>query len=393
MFKNKKIITILLTTITTFVLLSLNSCTEEDCNIESVERYINVVEDETIIPEKVAFGRDKQLVFKIKLDENYVELDLGDVLVMDTKLFLNDSTVVPITFFDDGGINSNSHDFIAHNKLWTGVINSLDFPIEGDYIFKDSIRVIDGYENVTNLLTITKIIKVKLNSEPIIESITGIASGDTLKSGFETFTIEADVTDDDNDINSDNDSQILYLSLLDSTDNILKIDTISRSTVLDDFEIILDPTYAAGMKNSSLYKVQFQAEDEFETFSNIELVDNVRIENEKPVVDSVKVSNFENIYDFEAFVTDKQGSLSFQDIETVEFQLMVQGSSFHEMFDNGDEVATGDEFLNDATYTIRVAFPDTTHIGEEYFFKIRSLDKAGNMSDYFETSFIYEGTK
>ena len=153
MFKiriNRKNMTIVFSTVIFFFasLLTFNSCDPAEDNIEPIVRYINVVEDETIIPTKIAFGRDKQIIFKIKIDENYVEHDLGDSLVMDTELFLNDSTIIPITFFDDGGINPASFDFVAQNKLWTGTINSLDFPIKGDYLFRDSINLLDSYGKV-----------------------------------------------------------------------------------------------------------------------------------------------------------------------------------------------------------------------------------------------------
>ncbi len=369
-------------------LLNLTSCSDdEDNKVESIERYINIIEDETIIPEKVAFNRDKQIVFKIKIEENYVELDLGDYLIMDTELYLNDSTIVPITFFDDGGIDPMSYDFVAQNKLWTGVVNSLDFPSEGSYLLRDSIRMLDDYGNVTNLLTLNRSIIVKENRAPVIESITGISSGDILESGFDNLELEIDVTDEDNDINSNNDSQLLYFSLLDSMDLVLKVDTVTRAELLDNFEIILDSTYAAGVKSSSFYKLQFLAEDEFNTFSNTELYENIRIENEKPIVDSVRIVRSDSLYFIRAYINDKQGNLSNEDINEVKMKFSV-GTTWEDMFDNGDFSLYGDENIDDGIYSVIFNFSGVP-IGT-YEFEVIVSDKDGNIVDTFIESLEHE---
>lgn len=372
---------------TALLAVLLISC-EKDLPVQ--EREVKYAEPDlsiSVIPERIQFGIDKVYYYKIAFNTNYYT----EEGFRPAAYFIYDGEIIDIPIYDDGfSDDSLRNDMVASNNIWSGGINSKDFPAEGEwplylesYLYNELIKT---YEPVTGIL-------VRNNTAPVIEQITGIAEGDTLISGFETFPLVIEINDPDNDESGYNDNQSLKLEIR-NRDNIPKDYEFVRTDPLSNMVISIDPTLAAGLKTNDKYMLTFIATDLYGEKDSLS-IDNVRIENTAPELsslqypDTVFIPSQDSIYfSIEVDVNDPQGSLESQDIDTVE--LTIPSLSFTEgMRDDGNFYGSGDSEENDGVYTISF-WVRSTNEEAVYPFVIIAEDKAGNISSEINGTLIFK---
>lgn len=372
--------------LTSLVTLFLLSC-GKDIPVQSPEeKYAEPDINKSVIPDRIQFGLDKIYHFKLAFDTNY----LSEEGFRPAAYFIYNSQIIDIPLYDDGfSDDSLRNDLVALNNIWSGGINSKDFPAEGEWpLYLESYlynELIETYQPVTGIL-------VRNNTAPVIEQISGIAENDTLVSGFNPIQIVLDINDPDNDESGYNDNQTLRLEVR-NRDNIPKDLEFTRSDPLSDMTIGLDSTLAAGLKTNDRYKFTFIATDLYGEKDSLSF-DNIRIENTAPSVsnlqypDTVFIPAQDSIYfSIEVNVNDPQGHLESQDIDTVE--LTIPSLSFTEgMRDDGNFYGSGDSEENDGVYTISF-WVRSTNEEAVYPFGITAEDKAGNISSEINGTLIF----
>lgn len=363
----------------------LTSC-EKDVPVQpAAEKYAEPALEISVIPDRIQFGFDKIYHFRIAFDTNYYQED-GFIPY---AYFISGTEIVELPLYDDGfSDDSLRNDLAASNNIWTGGINSKDFPAEGEwtlhlesYLFNE---LIETYQPITGIV-------VKNNTPPVIEQITGISESDTLRSGFSPFPVVIDINDPDNDESGYNDNQTLRLEIR-NRDNIPKDYEFVRTDPLSDMVISLDSTIAAGLRTNDRYKLTFIASDLYGEKDSLSL-DNVRIENTAPTVynlvypDTVFVPrDTEYFVDFAVQVNanDPQGHLEYQDVDSVKITTV----STRLMRDDGEDLDVSE---NDgrytAAYTVNSSF--FTEDETELPFKVQIRDKAGNTGNELTGKFIF----
>ena len=372
------------------------SCTEDEYSSEPQQAMKAEFElDQSTITDKIAFNSDREMVFTLKLIHNYLPSD--SIFLKAEFINTDDNDIVKIDFFDDGGVAAGSSDLVAKNNLWTGVVNSADFNYEGSYIFSAEaiVKSFDSDQEIS-LDSFTRDLTVKENSRPVIVSVEGLEADGTLESGFDQKNILVDVVDDDNDENGLNDSQQLYMELYDVDNVLLKTDTYDRENNFDEFKIKIDSTYAVGL-TTELYKLRFYAEDTYSETSEIKELEDILIENKKPVLsqfvypEEVVIPQEEQALSFvvSVNVNDPQGSLSSQDIAEVKLTMTINDTDFYfEMLDDGDMNNSGDFSIDDAVYSKAFKY-DNTNSESEYPISVVAVDRAGNESEILAGKLIF----
>ncbi len=350
----------------------LTGCDKKDPLSPVQEKYIRLEPQRSVVPARMQFQKNRVYHFKLSFDSNYLS---GDGLEV-KSFFISGPDTVRMELYDDGvSDDSLRNDIAASNNVWSGGINGNDFPFEGEWTLH-TVSFIDHiplthHEPFGGIL-------VKYNTPPEITSITGIAEGDTLISGFSTRSVSAAITDPDNDASGYNDNQTIKLEIR-NRDNIPKDLYFQRTDPLGIMTFSLDSTLASGLKTNNRYKLTFIATDLYGEKDSLSL-DYIRIENTPPLI--VKVTSPDSIYTGEdgifwirSKINDPQGHLSSQDIEKVE--IVLNGNPYI-LLDDGNFGSSGDDIKDDGIYSIGFSFNAGT--SGTYGFSINAYDKAGNQS-------------
>ena len=352
-------------------MIVLGSCS--DNVVESEEKSASIVEELSVVQTKVQFGVDRIYHYKIAVESNYSPTDSLVVLAS----FINGSTSLAMEMYDDGISDSLlRNDLVASNNIWSGGINSSDFPSEGIWDLSIEILVFDsvlvgGDQRFTVIL-------VNTNTTPVIDGIVEISDGDSLISGFDTKNLTVSITDPDNDASGYNDNQTLKLEIR-NRDNIDKDYEFVREDPLGNMVISLDSTLAYGLATNDQYTLTFIATDSYGEADSLSF-GSIRIENTAPSIKNVEYPDSINTTESGVFwiyaqINDPQGHLSHQDIDSVKIMI---NSTPYELLDDGDFIMSGDEIENDGVYTIGFSYD----VGDSGSFGIQILanDKVGNIS-------------
>jgi hypothetical protein len=353
-----------------------------DSVLESEEKSASIVEELSIIQTKVQFGIDRIYHYKIAVESNYLPTDSLTVLAYFTNGVIN----INLPLYDDGVSDSlYRNDLVASNNIWSGGINSNDFPNEGDWELNIEVFILDSTLISDHIFTN---ILVNSNTAPQINSITGIVEADTLESGFDTRNLTISITDPDNDAIGYNDNQTLKLEIWNRDNS--KDSVFVREDPLGNMVISLDSTLASGLVTNDNYLFIFTATDYYGE-SDIDTIKSVRIENIEPIIynlqypDTVFVPADNTIFiDFNVTVNvnDPQGYIA--DIDSVN----ITTNSTRQMRDDGEGL---DEFENDGIYTMSYSinssfFPEDT---AELPFTIEAIDKVYNKSNQLSGTLIF----
>ncbi|HQO08990.1 MAG TPA: hypothetical protein PLK90_00975 [Clostridiales bacterium] len=362
----------------------ISSCDEENVSPYKDDHSVVLDKKLSVIPGRIQFSKNKVYHFKIAADTDYMVED-----GFSTKAFftLGDHDI-EMQLYDDGiSDDSLQNDLAASNNIWSGGINSADFPVEGvwelkiDFVLNDSTVI--GSDSFTG-------IKVARNTAPVITAISGVTEGDSLKSGFKTFPVTVSINDPDNDITGFNDNQKLELKITGRPD--VKYYYYDRKDPLGDIVINTDSVYASGL-STGRYSFAFTAEDLYGEKDTL-IVNGITIENSSPVISSVQhpdtvfvPSDSTLFVDFGVTVkvNDPQGSYEFQDIDNV---AITTGSPRY-MRDNGEDL---DQTANDAVYTIAYSVSSSFFTGETAVlpYSIQAVDKAENTSNILSGQLIFK---
>jgi hypothetical protein len=287
-----------------------------------------------------------------------------------------------MALYDDGVTDDSlRNDIAASNNVWSGGINALDFPFEGEWLLNVYTELsgisLESFDPFTGIM-------VRNNTAPVITGLSGIAEYDTLQSGFQPISITLSISDPDNDASGYNDNQSLKLEIR-NRDNIPKDYEFVRTNPLSNMIIQLDSTLASGLKTNNRYKFTFIATDLYGEADSLAL-DYIRIENNPPVIVSVEHPDTINtaeqgVFWIKSLINDPQGHLSYQDIDKVEIEL---NSDFYSLLDDGEFAVSGDEIENDGIYTI--GFSYNSGNSGTFGFTIKAYDKAGNISMAYDSS-------
>ncbi|MBN2789527.1 MAG: hypothetical protein JXR69_05015 [Candidatus Delongbacteria bacterium] len=370
----------------TAVLLNSFSCSEN--TLESEDKTVKIIEDLSVVPSKVQFGKDRVYHYKVALGSNYLPSDSLRV----TAFFTNGTSTVNMEIYDDGiSDDSLRNDLAASNNIWSGGINSNTFPEEGNWDFNIEVYIPDStliYDYVFQNILVNE------NSAPVINYVNGIADEDTLFSGFSTKNIAISITDPDNDASGFNDNQTLKLEIR-NRDNIPKDMEYVREDPLGTMIIKIDSTLASGLATNDNYNFTFIATDSYGESDSLE-IKSIRLENTAPIIynliypDTVFVPIDSTLFiDFKVTVNvnDQQGNLMTedQDIDSVN----ITTNSTRLMMDDGEGL---DENENDGIYTMPYTmnssfFPDTV---AELPFVIEAVDKVRNRSNLLNGNLVFK---
>ena len=366
------------------ILIFLAVSCERDIPVINDGRYVEPVFTASAIPDKIQFGIDKVYHYRIRFDTDYMKNEGFFV----SANFTYDDHIVEMDLYDDGVTDDSLRsDVVASNNVWSGGINSYDFPDEGDW----SLNIIANLnERVLDEFVYDTYIRVKMNTPPSITAITGILEKDTLHSGFPTFEITVSVDDPDNDSEGINDDQKLDLKIFSGTNS--KTFSYKRESPMSDFVIQADSTYASRLKGH--YSFEFTATDMYEE-TDVVVIEDIYIENTAPSLynlqypDTVYLPHTgENpvVFRIEVNVNDPQGHLEHQDIDAV-FMIIPSLGYTGVMRDNGS-LSSGDRFKNDGVYTISFQVGHTNNEAV-YPFEILARDKVNNLSPVIEGVLIF----
>jgi len=374
----KKLTDIMITAAMTVALLAVWSCAQEDPVVPNEEKYCVLETEKSIVPVRVQYSKDIIYYFRVAFDTNAYTDDSLNV----TSFFTLGEDTVGLDLYDDGvsdGLLRN--DLAASNNIWSGGISGLSFPEEGDWVLNvqtemTGIRT-ETHEPFTG-------IRVKTNTTPVINSVTGISDPDTLISGFPARIVNVSITDPDNDATGYNDNQSLELFISGRSSS--KTYNFIRQDPLNDLVITADSTYAAGLI-SDRYSLRFIVTDYYDESDTL-TTNRVYIENTPPViVETVHpdtVTTTENgVMWIRSRVNDRQGHLSYQDIDRVEIEI---NSYVFQLLDDGEFNYSGDETENDGIYSVGFSF-DAGDSGS-FDISITAYDKAGNLSPEYQSSII-----
>lgn len=372
--------TVLTIIITVFLFIS---CGNDPVNTNEDEKYADFDISRSVIPKRIQFGIDKPYHYKLFFDSNYK----SDEGFLPVAFFTLEGDTVYMPVYDDGiSDDSLKNDLAAANNVWSGGINSYDFPKEGNWIL--TIRPEVNLNLIISCDPVPGII-VNSNTTPEITQIIGLADGDSLRSGFESFPINVSILDPDNDASGYNDNQTLQLFIFNRYSE--KSYSYLRPDPIGDIIIPADSSYSAGLK-SGRYTFRFSATDLYGESDTLSVV-NVEIENKAPVItsvshpDSVDTSS-DGVLWIKADINDQQGNLSYQDIDRVEIFI---NSSPYFLLDDGNYLLSGDETENDGTYTIGFSYNAGT--AGVFNFSVTAYDKGGNISQVYVSDIVLVSDK
>jgi hypothetical protein len=356
--------------ISTLIFFILFSCSENV--LDPVNPSAKIIEELSTVQTKVQFGLDRIYNYKLAVESSYLPSDSLKV----KAFFTNGGIRIDMDLYDDGISDSlYRNDLVASNNIWSGGINSNDFPEEGDWELNIEVFILDSTLISDHIFTN---ILVNSNTAPQINSITGIVEADTLESGFDTRNLTISITDPDNDAIGYNDNQTLKLEIR-NRDNIPKDYVFQREDPLSNLMIQLDSTLACSLATNNNYDLTFIATDYYGEVDSLSF-GSIRIENTAPIIINVEYPDSINtpesgILWVYAQINDSQGHLSYQDIDSVKIKI---NSEFHELLDDGIFIGSGDEEENDGIYTKGFSY-DVGNSGS-FGIEILASDNAGNIS-------------
>ena len=378
-----KYIMTLITSVSLLVFIS--SCAQEDPLTPETDKHVTFDRDGSVIPLRIQFSKDMVYFFRLAFDSNYFPEDSVSVLAF----FTSGTDTVEIDLYDDGvADDSLRNDLAASNNVWSGGINAKSYPSEGDW--RLNIKSVKG-ENTIKVYDPVEGIRVRSNTAPDILSVTGLNENDTLNSGFSTRNIVVKLEDPDNDAAGYNDNQTLRMEIR-NRDNIPKDFEFIRQNPLSDIVFQLDSTAAAGLKTNNRYNITFIATDFYGESDSLKL-DYIRIENLPPVIVSTEHPDTINtaeqgVFWIRSLINDPQGRLAYQDIERV---VVTINAKEYDLLDDGDFVTSGDENENDGIYSIGFSYDQGS--SGTFSFSITAYDKAGNVSEIYQSNIVLAAKK
>jgi len=364
-------------------LFALWACTEDpyspDAEITPALKFVTTGQDS--IRTRYAIG--KQYLLKIKLINEFTDFD--SVTVFGYYQSKNNDTAVTDTIkFRNDGL---APDQIPNNDIWTATFtpswDNLNNTIEDSLILK--AQVYTGSSIIKSAYH--KNITCQLSFPPVLQSITGLASGTTLESGFEPYNVVIKGYDENN-INNYTDNLKAYIEIYDSLDTFKRMDS-TTNYIYDStrFNFRIDSTYAAGLKTSSLYKIRMYIKDSFGDLSDTIKFSGVKIKNTKPVISNiicdtiVTITNGSHTDFFISFnFDDFQGKNDINPDSTGMYVTRIDtipniNKGFVPFYNDGTQ---GDVTGNDFIYSRR--FVSDTSKPQKFTYKFSVQDKAGNKS-------------
>jgi len=377
------------------VLVLIWSCTDDPYTPEPEAENVFKIDAKTT-KIKATFNIGTPYLLKVNLNNTFNDYDSVTV----TAKFKY-STQKQIKFYDDGGLNSSSHDLVAKNNIWTAYY----LPTHADSAYRDSMIVTANlYQN--NKVTTSVLYSlafVKVAKPAVIDSITVLKNGKIFESGFTKFRFCIFAHDPDNPVNNNitlyEDTLKAFLELFDSTGLSKRCDTIVNYRYQKDslkFNHWLSASYAAGIATGSAYKIKCYVDDSYDgTDAATVCFDSIRIVNKAPVIsnfqcpDTVFIPKDNKHTDYSVFLTveDDQGYTEKNDIDSVRLivtSLDTKNSWQYKLYNNG---TAGDVTPNDKIYSLRF-ISDKSEPGR-FNLKLTAFDKVPHMSNVIEKNILY----
>ncbi|PID30908.1 MAG: hypothetical protein CR982_00650 [Candidatus Cloacimonadota bacterium] len=348
-----------------FFALIIIGCDSGNVTAPNTETEYYIISDleNSIIKSGYSNNRDNLII--IGYDQNIYP----DSISISATL-TNESFLLYVPFFDDGGFDQSSNDHIPKDGKFTALLPKNSIP-EGSY--KLNINAFHGNIEVSNIFDIS----FSNAKVPIIEFVSNLNNGDILESGFETIISSVKVIDEDN-INGVDDTQDLKLEII-KDGSVFKSFNYTRENYEDDFIVEIMRDISSALETGE-YTFKFTAKDDFDNISTPYIL-NITLVNGDPVIvsnnipESIELEEGDNKTTFSVEISDGQ---TLSDIDKVEFKLHVS-PTLYPMFDDGDPLR-GDLIAGDGIYSEIFSFPYNVVTPGEYLYDIIATDKAGNIT-------------